>query len=86
MLLFCVLRNGCSESGVYIAAHWLIDMAQLYQEVDVYDTVFNMRSTRPQFIENIVSNYIKNYYENIVSHYYDIFVRNYYENIVSNYY
>ena len=49
------VRNGVSECGVFIASGWLLEMADKYQEVDVYDTVFQIRSHRPQFIENIVS-------------------------------
>ena len=45
-----------SECGVFIASDWLMEMTDKYQEVDVYDTVFQIRSQRPQFIENMVSN------------------------------
>ena len=53
--LFFLLRNGASKSGVFVAMSLLLERLDLDYEVDVYQTVKQIRINRPQFIENLVS-------------------------------
>ncbi|XP_012937090.1 receptor-type tyrosine-protein phosphatase T [Aplysia californica] len=45
--------NGASKSGVFVAMSLLLERLDLDYEVDVYQTVKQIRINRPQFIENI---------------------------------
>ena len=47
-------RDGCQKCGLYVASHNLLDMAEREQEIDVFDTVHQVRLTRPQFITDLV--------------------------------
>ena len=47
-------RDGASQCGVYVASHWLLEQASTEKEVNVFDTVRQIRSTRPQFITDMV--------------------------------
>ena len=54
--MFLILdRDGARDSGLFIGAMWLLKMAETYQEVDVFDTVRQIRATRPEFIGDMVS-------------------------------
>ncbi|BFY99631.1 hypothetical protein BsWGS_02670 [Bradybaena similaris] len=45
--------NGASKSGVFVAMCLLLERLELDYEVDVYQTVKQIRINRPQFIENL---------------------------------
>ncbi|GFS22210.1 receptor-type tyrosine-protein phosphatase kappa [Elysia marginata] len=45
--------NGASKSGVLVATSLLLERLELDYEVDVYQTVKQIRINRPQFIENL---------------------------------
>ncbi|XP_055884947.1 receptor-type tyrosine-protein phosphatase T-like isoform X2 [Biomphalaria glabrata] len=45
--------NGASKSGVFVAVSLLLERLELDYEVDVYQTVKQIRINRPQLIENL---------------------------------
>ncbi|CAL1546634.1 unnamed protein product [Lymnaea stagnalis] len=45
--------NGASKSGVFVATSLLLERLELDYEVDVYQTVKQIRINRPQLIENL---------------------------------
>ncbi|XP_059151900.1 receptor-type tyrosine-protein phosphatase T-like [Physella acuta] len=45
--------NGASKSGVFVASCLLLERLELDYEVDVYQTVKQIRINRPQLIENL---------------------------------
>ena len=55
VVCYLCYRNGASECGVFIAAHRLLEMAEAHDEMDMYDAVVQIRTTRPQFIDNMAS-------------------------------
>ena len=48
-------RNGASKSGLFCACSLVFERMRIDHEVDVYQTVKQIRINRPHFVENIVS-------------------------------
>ena len=50
----CVMcLDGCENCGAYVTSYNLLDMAQTEREIDVFETVRQVRVTRPQFIKDL---------------------------------
>ena len=48
-------RDGGYRTGVFLAISITLDRYKVAHDIDVYRTVQQLRSIRPQFMENIVS-------------------------------
>ena len=48
-------RDGGYRTGVFLAISITLDRYKVTHEIDAYKTVQQLRSIRPQFMENIVS-------------------------------
>ena len=48
-------RNGASKSGLFCACSLVFERMRVDHEVDIYQTVKQIRINRPHFVENIVS-------------------------------
>lgn len=57
-LIFCKLssaRNGVDRSGLYVAASCIVERIKCDREVDVFQSIKQMRQNRSQLICNMVS-------------------------------
>ena len=54
-------RNGASKSGLFCASSLVFERMRIDHEVDVYQTVKQMRVNRPHFVENMVCNIIETF-------------------------
>ena len=54
----CVYSSdGAGRTGTYIAISNLLEQMKTEQAVDVFQAIKMIRGTRPQFVENAVSNH-----------------------------
>ena len=58
VLGFVNFRDGVRQSGLFIAACYLLDKLKVDREVDVCFVVKQIRQSRPQFILSVVGTYI----------------------------
>ena len=50
-------RDGSSRSGLYCSLSYMIEKLKLEQEVDIFQTVKQIRTNRPQIIPDVVNNF-----------------------------
>ena len=54
-LYYCILfRNGASRSGLYVAISCLIERLKLEKEIDVFQTIKQLRLCRSHLVDNLV--------------------------------
>ena len=53
--MICYRRGSYDSAGFLVAAFNIIQMMQISMEIDVYETVFELRNIQPEVIKNIVS-------------------------------
>lgn len=57
LLYHCATRNGASRSGLYVAVSILLERLKLEKEIDVFQTVKQLRLCRSHLVDNLVSIY-----------------------------
>lgn len=55
-IIWCT-RNGVDRSGVFVAASCIVERIKSDREVDVFQSIKQMRQNRSQLICNMVRNY-----------------------------
>ena len=62
--MFCIIRDGCKRSGVFVALSLVLQKIELDDEVDIFQVVKTIQIRRPEFFPNFVSLSISTYLHN----------------------
>ena len=62
--MFCIIRDGCKRSGVFVALSLVLEKIEIDDEVDIFQVVRTIQIRRPEFFPNFVSLSVSTYLYN----------------------